>query len=366
MRKILIIITTKFVEYGGLTTVMLNYYRAMNKDGLQIDFASTNDDVDSKLLKELRQSGSRYYCLGDRKKNIFRYVSRLSNLIKQERYDVVHVNGNSATMVVELSVAKKRNVKIRIAHGHSIKSNYAIMHNILKKYFRKTYNIAIATSTDAGRWLYGDNYVVLNNAIDTSHYRYNSKIREETRKELEIDDYYVIGNVGKLNASKNHFFLLDIFKQIVEFNDNVRLLLVGGGELEHELKTRVEELEISDSVIFLGMQNDTAKYLQAMDVFVFPSKFEGLGMAVIEAQAAGLVCFASDVLPYETNVSKNIFYLSLNDDASIWAKSIVQRRSYNRKQLSECAIKSIKENGYDVYSEAKKLEKIYREMIVTI
>lgn len=361
MKKVLIVITTSFVSCGGLTSVMMNYYRSMNKNGLKIDFASTNDDVQDELLHELEKNGSSYYCLGNRKKNLLNYINNLNELLKKKKYDVIHVNGNSATMLFELYIAKKNKIKVRIAHGHTTRSDYMLLHNILKPFFRRQYTLAISTSEDAGKWLYKDKYLILNNAIDTSHYEYNLQARNRIRQKLNLENNFVLGNVGKLNNSKNHVFLLEIMKCIINIDKNAKLILVGGGTLENKLKQKAQELEISQSVIFLGMRDDTSDFLQAMDVFVFPSKFEGLGMAVIEAQASGLVCFASNTIPKETKVSDNILYVDLNKSAYEWAQQIIKNRNYNRESFSKNAKESITKCGYEISTEAIKLEKIYKQ-----
>lgn len=359
-RKILIIITTAFVPYGGLTTVMMNYYRAMDKTGLQIDFASTNDPP-KVLLDELKANGSEYFNLRDRKKQLPKYLKNLKAVLKNGHYDVVHVNGNSATMAFELKVAKKYGVPVRIAHGHNSKTSHSIVHGFLKPLFNKMYTHAISVSKTAGDWLYGGNkYIILNNAIDLEKYKFNKEIRDKVRRDLKIDSKFVVGNVGKLNEQKNHTFLLKVFAELKKIRGDVCLLLVGGGHLETDLRNECKNLNIENDVIFTGMVDNASDYFQAMDVFVFPSSFEGLGMAVIEAQANGLHCFASVNVPKETKVSTLITYLDLTDTPAKWAKKITYYNTVaQRKVDSDEAIKEIRKNGYDITCEANKLQKIY-------
>lgn len=359
MQKILIIITTAFEPSGGLTTVMMNYYRNMNKDGLQIDFASTNDP-EVALIEEVASYGSRYFNLGDRKKNILKYLSSLSRLIKKEKYDIVHVNGNSATMALELFVATMRRVSVRIAHGHTTRSEYPKAHRVLSPFFKKMYTFAIATSKKTGDWLYGNDYVILNNAIDVNYYQYSEKAREEVRTKLNITDKFVVGNVGKLTVAKNQTFLIDIFKNIADKEENAVLVIAGGGELEEELRQKCYDYHLNEKVIFLGLMDDVSQVLQAFDVFVFTSVYEGLGMALIEAQAAGLKCFASDAVPSEAIVSDNVQYLALQSTPAFWAENIMKALEYDRKEYCEHAKESIPQYGYDIEYEAEKLERIYR------
>lgn len=359
MTKILVIITTELVQYGGLASVMLNYYRSMNRKNFQIDFASTNE-IDEELKTEFHFCNTKYYNLGKRK-NILRYIYNLMNVVRKEKYDIVHVNGNSSTMVLELLASKAGGVKRIIAHGHAARSSYPIIHKLLHPVFCCLYTDAIAVSKKTGDWLFKDEYHILNNAIDTEKYSFNQELRKKIREEYNIQDKFVIGNVGKLNQDKNHIFLIQLFCEIKKEKDNAMLLLVGGGALEDELRRKVEDFGISDSVIFTGMLNDTSGVLQAMDVFVFPSKFEGFGMALVEAQAAGLMCVSSDSVPLETKVSKSVYYLSLNENKTNWIEKIINSNSLNRTKISEENCKSIAMAGYDIHCEAEKLRKIYEK-----
>ena len=359
MKKLLIIITTDFVSYGGLTTVMMNYYRNINKKGLRIDFASTNS-ANKILLEEIKKNGGEYYNLGERKKTPLKYLYNLFQLLKREKYEVIHVNGNSATMVLELFIACFCKIPIRIAHGHTTRSNYPIIHKCLSPFFKKTYTDAIATSKATGDWLYGSNYIVLNNAIDVRHYQYSKYTREKLREQMGLTDKFVVGNVGKLNEPKNHRFLIKIFKEIYKKREDAILVIAGGGELEEQLKKQCRESDLENEVIFLGMMNDVSEILQIFDVFVFTSIFEGLGMALIEAQAAGLECVSSDTVPIESKVSEHVHYLSLNKEPTYWAKKILEYSVYDRESYSKEAEKTIQKSGYDIKYEAVALERLYR------
>lgn len=360
MKKILIIITTEFVPHGGLTTVMMNYYRSMDKAGLQLDFASTNILTDEEIASYFEPE-TRYFSLDSRKKKFFHYLLNLYRLLRNEKYNVIHVNGNSATMILELAAARFAGIPVRIAHGHTTRSNYPVAHKMLSPLFRLTYTKAIATSEATGKWLYGNKFTVLNNAIDVAHYTYSPELREQVRTELNLHGKYVVGNIGKLNPSKNQHFLLEIFHEIRKKRNDAVLLIAGGGPLEEELKAFAKELHIDEYVVFLGMINDTSSVLQAMDVFVFPSLFEGLGLALIEAQAAGLECFASDAVPLEAKVSDHVQFLTLQETAKLWADWILSVNDYDRLVYAKSAAKTIGDNGYNICKEADKLRMIYMD-----
>ena len=360
MKKILIIITTGFESTGGLTTVMMNYYRAMDKTSFRIDFASTNE-AECVLINELSINDSNYYCLGNRKKEVLHYIRNLRKLINKKQYDIVHINGNSATMLIETSVAKSCHVKRIICHTHTTQSEYPVINRILLPIFRNSYTYALAVSDKAGKWLYGKDYTVLNNAINTSKYAYNSEHRSTIKMELGIEGKYVIGTVGKLTSSKNQAFLIDVFMEYMKTNSNAVLLIVGGGELENELKKKALECGLAEYIIFLGMRDDVERVIQCFDVFVFTSKYEGFGMVLVEAQASGLHCIVADTIPKETAVTNNIEYMSLNAPIRKWVDRIEYHRNNesDRTRLSMDACKSIEKHGFNIVCEAKKLREVY-------
>lgn len=361
MKKVLIVITTAFVEYGGLTTVVMNYLRFMDKKGLKIDVASTNS-APQKLADEIKVMGGKYYSLGKRKK-IPAYCNNLKKLLKEQNYDVVHVHGNSATMSLELAIAKACKIPVRIAHVHNSRSNYPTLNRILSPVFKGLYTDAIAVSKLSGDWLYGQNqYTIFNNAIDLNKYCFNASVREELKKTWKLTGKRVIGTVGKLNPQKNQTFLLDIFSEIAKQTDDTVLMIVGGGALEKELKEKAVSLGISERVIFTGMRNDANRLIQVFDYFVFPSIFEGLGMVLIESQASGLPCFASDQIPRETKLTSLISYTSLQESPKKWAEKILQYDvTRDRQNISQQACESIRKKGYDISCESGKLLQMYQK-----
>lgn len=356
-KKVLIIITTAFVPYGGLTTVMMNYYRAMDKTGLQIDFASTNDPP-KVLLDELEANGSAYFNLGNRKKQLPKYLKNLKTVLTNGHYEVIHVNGNSATMAFEFKVAKKCGVSMRIAHGHNTRTSHTIINKLMKPFFAKLYTCAVSVSELAGEWLYcGKSYIILNNAIDLKKYSFDSVKREIMQQQLGIENKIVLGNVGKLNEQKNHIFLLKVICSLRKKGSDVCLLLIGGGHMETQLREECKNLEIEDCVIFVGMVDNAADYFQAMDIFVFPSLWEGLPLSVLEAQASGLPCIISSNVSKSVKCTENAVFMDLAEGAEAWAKKAVDV-SENLPDRTD-VIDEIKRSGYDIQEEAKKLRMIY-------
>lgn len=363
MQKVLIVITTDFVPWGGLTTVAMNYYRAMDKTGLQIDFASVNKALPV-LLEELATNGSRYLQLPDKDTHPVRYVYGIYRILRQERYDVIHIHGNSATMLTVLFPAWLLRVKKRIVHVHSTQNSHRLAHAVMKLPMNLLANVKLAVSEDAGRYLYGNRkFEVLRNAIDTRHYQFNWDSRVRCRREWGIpDSSYVIGTVGKMNAGKNQLFLLDVFMKILERCPTAKLLIVGDGVLRQETERKIGALGIGSHCILTGMQMDTANFLSAMDVFVFPSKFEGLPLALVEAQAAGLPCYVSDNVPKESAVTEYVDFIALDRGAEYWGAYIYEKGiCSNRTEAGKKAVEQIAGRGYDIAVEGHRLRNLYME-----
>lgn len=355
--KVLIIITTGFVPYGGLATVVMNYYRAIDKTNLTIDIASNNEPPEV-LLDELKVNGSTYYNLGTRG-NIIRYCHNINKVLKNN-YDVVHVNGNSATMVLELLPAMIKRVPMRIAHVHNTRTEHPYMNKLSYPLFMKTFTKALAVSGAAGRNLFHSGYTVLNNAIDVKKYVYSEKARAEIRQELGLgEDVYVIGNIGKLNHSKNQEYLLNVFASLKGKLEGIKLLIVGGGALEQDLVKQCNDLGISRDVVFTGMVDNASAYIQAIDFFVFPSRYEGLPLALLEAQTSGLKCLISDTIPSEAIATDHVKAMSLDGDYDKWADYIVENKDYDRGQYSDEAVITIREHGFDISREADRLVDVY-------
>lgn len=301
MKRVLNIITTSYVPYGGLTTVAMNYYRNIDHSAFQIDFASTNE-CPQILEEELRANNSRYYKLPNRTTSPLSYMKKLRNICRE--YDAVHIHGNSATTVLELIPARLAGVEKRIVHIHNTKCDHSFAHRLLYPLMKLNMTDAIACSGAAGEWIFKDgNFIVLNNAIDLSKYSYNETSRRMIRKKYNIDmDSLVVGHVGKIVEQKNHLFLIDVFKKITENNEKARLLLVGDGVMRNTVEEKIKTMNMENKVIFAGMHESAAKFLSAMDMIVFPSLWEGLPLSLLEAQANGLPCIASDVITSEVNM----------------------------------------------------------------
>lgn len=353
------VITTD-VGFNGITSVVMNYYRNINRDKIQFDFAIA-EKIHNTIENEINNLGGRVFKLPSRKKNTLKYVKALKRIVKEKEYEIVHVHGNSGTMLMETLLAKMVRIKKIIVHCHSTKCNYPTLNKILTPMMKMIATNFIACSNDAGKWLYKENYLVLNNAIDLNKFKFNKFTREEYRRKLGIKDEFVIGHIGHFTNVKNHEFLIEVFKEVCKMHSKTKLLLVSDGPLLETIKNKVYELDLQDSVIFLGRRNDVDKLYQVMDCFVFPSKWEGLGMVLIEAQASGLPCFASKAVPKEAKVTGLVKYLSLEETSRTWAIKILETNINLRHMIKDNVIEEISDSGYDIKNNVDVLKKIYME-----
>lgn len=357
MKRVLIVFTTQFTSYDGATCVMMNYYRYMSLDNIQIDFACSNI-LDNDLQNELNDRGSLYYQLPSRT-NLFSYFFHLYRILKG--YDILHVNGNSATSALELWSGILAGTITRIAHNHNTSTRHPFIHSLLLPLFKRGYTKALACSNAAGDWIFGINkYSVLNNAIDIDKYLFSVDSRRAYRKILNIDDdTVVLGHVGRFNEQKNHKKLLRVFKQYNNKHKKSCLLLVGDGPNRQKINEWIQELNIVDSVIMLGQRTDVPQLFSAMDVFVFPSKWEGLGLAIIEAQTSGLPCLVSDCVPNDVVLSDRIDLISIQVDEKEWVEKIEDLLGVDRIHQSHKNKDSITSGGYNIKKEARKLKEMY-------
>lgn len=357
--KILIIATTP-LAYTGITNVIFNYLRYMDKSGMDITVLSTCRTM-TWCIKELKELNISFLEI-NRNDNPIRYYKRLVALLKEEKFDIVHAHGNSNTLGVELFAAKQAKIKVRIAHCHSSSCIHKLWNLILKPIFIRSYTHGFACSEIAGKWLFGNKkFYIINNAFDVNKFKYNEELRNKLRKELNIESKTIIGNVGSFNEGKNQSFLIDVFMEYKKMNSNSVLVFIGEGKLEEKNKEKANVLGINDSVIFLGKRNDVNELLNIFDYFVFPSLYEGLGIVLLEAQANGIpVVASSDVIPNEVKLNDNFNFEFLDKGSLYWAKRIFNMKSIRNLNGQFC----IENAGYDIQKEADKLKTLYKNLML--
>ncbi len=346
---------------GGVESVIMNYYRHIDRSKIQFDFICDEDSTDIPY-EEIEQLGGRVI-ICPRYQNVIKYQKFLIGLFKKNSYKIVHSNINTLSLF-PLRAAKKAGVPIRIAHSHSTSNKKEwkknIIKNILRLFSKKYATDFFACSELAGRYLFGDKLVndnkviIVNNAVDTKLFKYDEKIRKNMRKELNINNStFVIGHIGRFVAQKNHNFIIDIFYEYHKKNNDSLLMLIGKGPLLNEIKNKVINLGLENNVIFLGQSNRVNELYQAMDLFLFPSLYEGLGMVAVEAQISGLPCVVSAEVPVAAKISKKINFVNLSDPINTWVSKIDKYCNDDRKNNRiDC-------NSYDIEKESIKLLNIY-------
>ena len=349
---------------GGVESVVMNYYRHIDRTKIQFDFICDEDSTNIPY-GEIEKMGGKVILIPPYQK-VFKYHKKLKEVLKSGGYKIVHSHINTLS-VFSLFAAKCAGVPVRIAHSHSTTNKKEKKKNLLKQVLRP-FSKVFATdymccSELAGRWLFGNkeydngNVYLLNNAIDLDKFKYDEEKRKEKRKELNIEDStLVIGHVGRFVEQKNHRFLIDIFNEVHKQKEKSILLLAGQGPLMEEMKEKVKILGIEDSVKFLGQRNDINELYQAFDVFCLPSLYEGLGMVAVEAQVSGLLCVVSTEIPEIAKVTEKIVFINLENNIKTWTETIFNHlKNANRKNTN--FTDGLKK--YDIKLEACKLEKKY-------
>lgn len=358
MKKTKVLVLGWSNSIGGIETFYMTYFNKIEKDKLKIDFASIYPTI--AFEKEIKKSGSKIYQLSNFKKHPLKYQKELKKILLENHYDIVHVHMLSAANILPLKIASQCNVKKVIAHCHN--SNIPtgltrkIMHTFNKRKIKKYANEFVACSHMAGQWLFNDQpFITLNNAVDTKKFKFNKKAREEirTRYKIKVDDF-VMGHIGRFCEQKNQEFLVDLFYEYQKKDKSAKLILIGSGETQENVKKQIEKLQIKDKVIIINntpeIRQEIEKYYSAFDLFVLPSRFEGLPVVGIEAQANGIPCLFSDRISKEVALNKNVTFLSI-DHKEEWIQAI--------KNQKRCRKPLLKENGYSIEENKIQLEKLY-------
>lgn len=354
MRKIKIAMVAANLELNGISSVIMNYCKNINLDKFEIIiFAGKSINEDYK--NECDELGIQVVELPSKKKNIVRYYLSLVKNIKHNYFDIIHVHGNSAVMFLELFIGCLKGIKVRIAHCHNSTCNNIKMHKLLNPLLKKIYTKAFSCGKNAGDWIFGENnYTIINNGININKFILNDIKRQIERKKLNIkSDEFVIGHIGRINNQKNQEFLLRIFEDIADKNEKVKLLMIGDGPNAEKIRNLVLDSRFRNRIILYGESTEPEKFYNVMDIFVFPSRYEGFPVTIIEALASGLNCIVSDKITKEIN-SCYIQYNSINDSTEMWIKSIMENMNFRRNSVEKNIIKN-----YEIKQCVKKLEEIY-------
>lgn len=363
---------------GGTEAVMDNICREIDPKMFIIDFLFIGDisEDNSEFTKKIKKAGNKVFYAPRLKDGIKQHRRAVKNVISHGNYDIVHSHLDASGVEI-LEMAKVCNIKVRISHSHNtshlIDTNSFIgkIHKLyLEGQRRRIHRIAthyIGCSNAAGKWLFGekilntDKYITLKNSIHLDEYTFSFARRETIRRKLGIENKIVIGHIGRFDFQKNHPFLLRIFKKFVEIEPESIMLLAGDGEEKKNIQKQSEELQIKDKIMFLGNIDYISDMLQACDLFLLPSFYEGLSIALVEAQASGLPCLVSDAVTIESNISGNVEFLGLDHNEGLWAKEIQKMIREKKSRLG--VINIMKEAGFDIKTNITCLEKFYIEAL---
>lgn len=351
------------MNYGGVEMVVMNYYRHIDRTKVQFDFFALEGSAVPQR-EEIERLGGRVYIV-PKYTHLSAYEKEIIRLFRQNQYKIVHSHMNTLS-VFSLWGAKKAGIPNRIAHNHSTAGKGETKKNIIKyalRPFAKIYPTKLcACSQYAGEWLYGKNaeFQVFNNAIDLSRYSYDPQKAAAARKELGLEDKLVVGHIGRFCYQKNHDFLIDIFNEIHKQRQEAVLLLIGEGELEQDIRNKVKKLGLTDSVRFMGKQKDTSEFYQAMDCFVLPSRYEGLGVVAIEAQACSVPVICSTAVPKDAKITSSVKFIGLDESSSNWADCVLD---VIKTQVKRNEREEVRKAGYDIEVEAQKLTDFYEELL---
>ena len=347
---------------AGLETMLMNYYRRIDREQIQFDFlthrperADYDDEIEA-------LGGKVYYAPRLYPQNLPEYNRYMRNFFKEHpEYKIMHSHIDPMSYL-PLKAGKKAGVPIRIAHSHNTSIDKDMKYWLKMYYRERITSVAtdfLACGEEAGQFLFkGKPFEVIPNAIEKEPFLFNEEVRRQKRQELGLGDELVIGHIGRISYQKNHRLLVQIFSEIVKINPNSRLLIIGVGKKEEEIRKLVNDLGITEKVLFLGKRTDVNELYQAMDAFVMPSFFEGVPVVGVEAQFSHLPCFFSDKVPVEVAFSEATSFIKLEENPGVWAKAIVDTLAKlpARKDIR------LTDNRYDINQSFSMLSDLYMDM----
>lgn len=345
---------------GGVEHFVMDYYRHINRDEVQFDFLVSVDKKGA-FEDEIQSLGGIVHHAYSFKRNPVRNYKDIARIVRENNYHIVHRHTGSAFGYFDLRAAKCGGADHLIIHSHNNRAGNNALHFCAKAFLSIDCE-RLACSEEAGKWLFGPNrsFMIINNAIDCEKFQYSEDIRDEIRNSLGLNDKFVIGHIGRFEEQKNQLFLIDVFNAVLKKKSNSVLLCVGTGSMLDMVEYKARQLQIADKVMFLGNRDDVEKLVNVFDIFVLPSKYEGFGITLLEAQANGLKCYTSkNVVPKAVNVTNSIEYISLDESAEYWSECILGNN--NVRDIS--AFEKVASSGYDIHQKAIELCDYYQRLL---
>lgn len=357
---------------GGAETMVMNYYRAIDKSKIQFDFMVHRQERGA-YDDEIEAMGGRIFRMCPiYPQHLFKYQQMLREFFDNHpEYQILHSH-MSELGYFAFKEAIRHDVPVRICHAHSspnfkiesFKEKLKVLpREILARGMRKLSTDFFVCSKIAGDWLFGkkneNKFIMMNNAVNASSFVYDKKTADKIKSEMKWKNKIVVGHVGRLIIPKNHTFLIDIFQQFHVKHPQSILVLVGDGDQRENICNKIKKLNLEDSIILLGFRSDTANLYKAFDIFVFPSLYEGLPVSLVEAQSAGLSCIVSNTISTQAQILPNYSILSLKDSPEIWVNEM-EKHLHDKR---ENTIVNIKKAKFDIYSNAEWLTNFYQNKL---
>lgn len=311
---------------NGVTNFAMNYFRGVDHKEIHIDFA-TLSYRESPYLDEVKKSGSKVFILPPVARKPIQHLRACRRILKEGRYDIVHVN--TLNQAIPIMLLAKKTVRVRIIHSHSTGIGESRIKEIINRAFipilLKLSNCYSACSTNAGKTLFGEKqFVIIPNVIMPEKFKHDKGKRRVIREREEATGKKIIGTVGRLAEPKNPFFSMKIIEAVLKQRQEIEYWWIGSGPLDSVIEQYVDEHNLSENVRLFGSREDISDLYQAMDLFFLPSRFEGFGLACIEAQAAGLPCVVSTEFPPEVDVTGNVRFIALDEDITLWSNALIE------------------------------------------
>lgn len=361
MNKNILIIGNNSI-YGGVGHVIKEYCERLYSDNIHFDILYYTE-CERETEKYLKKINATYFLVPKYSKNPLQFIKYMMNFCKVKKYDLIHCHASTAMLLMYALPIKMINKTPIIYQSHDSGADEStVLHCFFRPLIKVFCTKYLSVSQEAGIWMFrksgikSEKHILLQNGLDSFDYLFNAKTRKNIRTQLEIGDRFIIGNVGRFEKQKNHKLIIDIFEKIHQLDSQASLLLIGQGSLKVQVQTLVREKNLEDVVIFCDYKKNVSDYYSAMDLFLFPSKHEGMGLVAVEAQLAGLPVVASDNVPKEVKISESFFRLSLSDNLDTWVNKIMEL-----KQLGRCTFSKemFERSGYEINQSVVKLKKIY-------
>lgn len=356
--------------YGGAQAFVMNVYRNIDRNEIQFDFL-LHRHMDESYEEEIKEMGGKLFFLPSRRQGIIKNRIALNHFFAEHNnYIAVHNHISSLSYIQPLVSAKKHNISIRIVHAHSTRAPgnklHTYIHKLNKRRIERIATNYLACSENALDWFYSNTNVknkavIVPNGIKCEKYLFNEDLRKMYREQLEINEKHVIGHVGRFEYPKNHDYLISVFYEYLKQDKDAVLILIGDGTLRKKIEDKVKKMGINKNVLFLGQRNDVENIMQAMDIFLIPSHYEGFPVVMVEAQASGLICIASDTITKSADITHTVLWASIKDNPERWIAPMKSAfKNHNRIEIGN----KVEEFGYDISNVCNRLFDLYYGMVI--